>query len=116
MTVTDIPQAATRHAAVAKGLKAFAGFLEGHPDLPVGGGGNPLRVPVYGGTDEENRAEIDRIASILRTAPVCDETGTYYSAEHDFGGGVIYSATAISQSEHDHYHEHMRSWRPVVAA
>ncbi len=96
MTVMAVPGTAARHAEVIQGLKNLAEFLKDHPDLPLENGQDPYRVSVRHGTDEENRAEVDRIAAILGVTPG-HSGSTHYTAARDFGGGVTYSATAITR-------------------
>ena len=94
MTVTmSLPgnQDAGRRAAVLEGLAAFAAFLTARPDLPLGAA-DPFLYTAKGGTDEQNRAEVDRIAAILGVTAGDSPIGTHYAAARDFGGGVAYSA------------------------
>ena len=95
--------------AAARGLRALADFLESHPDLPV-----PWQTDapasVSGADDAAERAEVDRIAGILGVPAAANERGTHYDAERDFGGGVIYRATAITRAEMESYTEHMKAF------
>jgi hypothetical protein len=91
-----------------KGLRALADYLEAHPDLPV-----PTmdgRV-IPQGTDVEDRAEVDRIAAILGTPITVNPAGTHYETGRDFGGGVRYSAVAITSAEMDAWGAHMKDYR-----
>jgi hypothetical protein len=93
---------------VVRGLRALADFLEAHPDLPA-----PWHIPAsasISGSDDAERAEVDRIAAILGVPATANERGTHYGAERDFGGGVKYEATAITQAHMDAYSEHMKDW------
>lgn len=100
MTVTDFPRlstAAADPAAVHAGLVALAKFIADHPGLPLASYSDvPFRVPVYGGNDEDNRTEVDRIAAILGVTARWDATRVEYSARREFGGGIAYVATAIT--------------------
>jgi hypothetical protein len=120
MTVMYIAPGATageaeaeRRRAAVVALTAAADFIETHPDLPLGGFGSPLRVSVIGGSDEQNRAEVDRIAKILGVTP---EGDAHYSAVLHFGGGVTYEAIAIRRREMDDYNAHMDGWHRKTAA
>ena len=98
MAITLAPPDLDRRTAVIRGLANLAAFLETHPELPLAGewSGEPFTVYVFAGTDEENRAEIDRIARILGTAPeLLHRSGAHYAAVRNFGGGVTYRALAI---------------------
>lgn len=93
-----------RHAEAITGLTAAAAFLETHPDLPLNPLGDPMNVSVTGGSDEDNRAEVDRIAWILGVEPgYILGSRTHYAAVLHFAGGVTYSATAINRSYRDNY-------------
>jgi hypothetical protein len=102
MTVTTtLPgtRDAGRRAAVLEGLTAFARFLTARPDLPLGDS-DPFLCSVKGGTDEQNRAEVDRIAAVLGVTAGDSPADTHYGASRDFGGGVTYSAwtfTAVAR-------------------
>ena len=91
----------TRRAEVAAALRALASFIEEHPDLPL-----PWNVPAaphLDGTDEDDRAEVDRIAAILGVAP--HQNGpSHYEVHRDFGARVSYGAVAITEA-------HMVAWR-----
>lgn len=89
---------------VSRGLRALADFLDAHPDLPIASA--YVSAGVFG-TDEEERADVDRIAGILSVPATADERGTHYEAERDFGGGVKYRATAITRAHMDRYSAHM---------
>jgi hypothetical protein len=105
MTTTDFRRGTwTRDPArVHAGLINLATFLEQHPGLPLGPV-EPLCCPVTSGTDEENRAEVDRIARMLGvTAGIAFACPGYYRACRDFGGGITYTATAVSNAEIDEY-------------
>ena len=54
-------------------------------------------VTVYpAGSQEEQRAEVDRIADVLQ---VNTEDFRFYQAERPFGGPVAYRAVAVPQAE-----------------
>lgn len=90
-------------------LEELAGFLRAHPDLPVPRSTVPLRPHVSGGSDEEQRAEVDRIAAILGTEAVETAGGEHYQTERRFGP-VAYGAVAIRTEHMRRYAEHMQSW------
>ena len=70
--------------AVVDGLRALADFWSENPDMPV-----PrypeLTVNVIAASDEEERAEVDRIAGILGVTPTLNATETHYRAQATFG-------------------------------
>jgi hypothetical protein len=77
----------------------MAAFIAGHPHLPLGGV-DPLSRQVTGGTDEENRAEVERIAVILGVnAGPAFGSDDYWQARREFGGGIAYQATAVASAE-----------------
>ena len=106
--------------AVISGLANLQAFLKDHPDLPLGLGDMPFRVHVTGRTDEEKRAEVDRIGVILGTPARYEYGGaTHYAAIRDFGGGVTYEAIAISRAYMDRYtaaHSYLGVVQPEMAA
>lgn len=79
------------------GLHALADFLDTHPELPV----PPFQTDVLihiRGSDEEQRAEVDRLADLLGV-PVTDETSTggHYIAVRAFGP-VEYRCVAVPRA------------------
>ena len=99
MTITAIaPPGTERRTAAIQGLSNLSAFLDTHPALPLGAewSDEPFTVYVFAGTDEENRAEVDRIAGILGVqAAWMNGSGSHYTAVRRFGGGVTYRALAI---------------------
>lgn len=89
-----------RRQAVIDGLRELADFLAEHPDVPVGT--NAIVDFFPRGTDEEGRAEIDRIAAVLGVTPTANDEGTHYQALRRFGS-VTYKAIAITADS-------MRRW------
>ncbi|WP_067473545.1 hypothetical protein [Actinomadura hibisca] len=79
--------------AICNGLRELADFLEAHPELP-----EPTSTMIFArlddGTEEQERAEVDRIARILGVE-IDNFPRTHYSAERSFGP-IEYSAVAIS--------------------
>lgn len=77
------------------GLRAVAQFLQDHPNVPA-----PLWVDVLvfppDSTDEEERAEIDMIATRIGTKPSESARG-HYSCSISFGP-VEYRAVAIPET------------------
>jgi hypothetical protein len=76
------------------GLHALADFIDANPAVPI----PPFRAEILihvSGTDDEQRAEVDRLAELLGT-PVNDETGDrgHYTAMRPFGP-VEYRCVAI---------------------
>jgi hypothetical protein len=84
----------TRGQAI-DGLRQLADYLEAHPDLPVCHfDWTPLTV-FPGGSEAEQRAEVDRVARVLGVQ-VRDETADdgHYTAARAFGP-VIYQSLHI---------------------
>jgi hypothetical protein len=75
-------------------LRDLADFLEGNPEVPAPRWTDVLVFPLDG-TDNEMKAEIDRIAALI-AAGVSDQTadGGHYTAARKFGP-VQYEAVAI---------------------
>jgi hypothetical protein len=73
-------------------LRELADFIDAHPDLPLP---YSAKLQVHlDGTDEQDRADVDRIAGILDVQPQSSPRG-HYRAERDFGCRVEYAAAAI---------------------
>lgn len=83
-----------RRQAVIDGLRDLATFLEEHPDVPVPPYSTTTILYHTDGTDEEQRAEVDRVASILDVTPTANAEDTHYKAERSFGP-LAYEALAI---------------------
>jgi hypothetical protein len=93
------PNITDQRAALVAGLRELADFIEAHPDLPVPETFTETRVePHLHGTDEEDRAEVDRIAAIIGAVPETTRGG-HYQVSRKFGGGVTYRAIAIPNQE-----------------
>lgn len=93
----DLAAQGARAAEVIQGMAALSAFIAAHPDLPLEQYGVPFQFSVRTGTDEEERAEVDRIARILGvTADYTSATRTHYQARRDFGGGIAYTVSAIT--------------------
>jgi hypothetical protein len=88
---------AADRAALIKGLRALASFLEAHPDVPVPPAYHEITVHYFppDGTDDEQRAAVDAVASALGTTAGDPEDCGYYETERVFGP-VVYKALAIS--------------------
>jgi hypothetical protein len=106
MTAITATRPGTRAAEVADALAAFAGFITEHPELPLSKYG-AMTYHVHGDTDEQQRAEIDRIAAILGVKPEETSNGTHYKAEREFGPGVTYEAISIDREAMKRYSAHM---------
>ncbi|MBN6056409.1 hypothetical protein JYK22_31060, partial [Nonomuraea sp. RK-328] len=80
--------------AIVTGLRRLADFLDAHPDIPVSATA-PLYHFTRGGSDADQRAEIDQIAVRLGS-PVEDETEYgHYTTAISFGP-IEYRAIAIT--------------------
>jgi hypothetical protein len=89
-TSTTDPKA---RAAITAGLRALADYLGAHPGLPVPQFSMCAGLTVYpGGSEEDNRAEVDRIAEVLQAVT---EDFAVYQAQRRFGGPVAYRAAAV---------------------
>lgn len=86
----------TERAAATAGLRALADNLDRHPDIPLSPHGAELRFFVSG-DDPDQRAEVDRIATVLGVTPT-ERLGRHYIAERDFGP-VTYQAVAIPAAQ-----------------
>jgi hypothetical protein len=85
MAKPSIPDDLFARAQIIAGLRTLADYIEGHPELPVPEYG--WEVSVYpSGDDEQQRAEIDRIADILGVKPADDTwRDGHYRAIKSFG-------------------------------
>jgi hypothetical protein len=82
-------------AAFTAALRELADFIDAHPDLPLPTPGLGAEMhPYLSGTDEEQHAEVDRIAAILDVSAILNG-GTHYEAERLFGDWVSYRVVAI---------------------
>lgn len=87
------PETPDRDDTVA-GLFAAAAWLAAVPGLPVGAGGDPLRVVIPAGSNADNMAQVDRIAAALGVTPGYQPgRALHYGCSKDFGGGVAYRVT-----------------------
>ncbi|MGW6496833.1 hypothetical protein [Nonomuraea angiospora] len=89
--------------ALINGLLNLAIFLEAHPDVPVSSG-LTLRYFPNSGKDEDQCAEIDRIAALLGSRIESENSpyGHYATSVHF--GPVAYRAVAIpaaARARHD---------------
>jgi len=91
---------------VSRSLRALADFLDEHPDVPVS---DVEAAPYITGTDEEERAEVDRLAAILGSS--VEDAGSHYRVRRDFGAGVVYRAVAITAAHMAEYEEFQRKYR-----
>ncbi|MGH3377916.1 MAG: hypothetical protein ACRDP6_24600 [Actinoallomurus sp.] len=99
--MTSIPNEAEHRQSVIDGLRQLTDFLTEHPDVPVGNNWD-LMYHAWG-TDEEKRAEVDRVAALLGVTAGSPNNPDHYEAERAFGG-VTYGAFAVTD-------EHMRRYR-----
>lgn len=69
-----------------QGLRALADFLQDNPEVPVREQGGEYMLFVRDRSDDEARAEVDRIAGLLGVAVQDDtERGGHYTATRSFG-------------------------------
>lgn len=95
-------------AAYVAGLRELADYLEATPDLPVPDVSTVSYHPR--GTDEQGRAEVDRVAEVLGTAAESTAGGDHYQVTRRFGP-VEYQAIAITADSQARYNAHMKGWR-----
>jgi hypothetical protein len=91
--------------AFTAALRELADFIDAYPDLPL-----PFAArvsPYLAGTDEADRAEVERIGSILDAQPRQTLSG-HYQVSRLFGGGITYEATAIPDRQ-------MRDWDALMS-
>jgi hypothetical protein len=93
-TAADLRAAANRAAWVA-GLRDLAGFLEGHPDVPVPPAYHEAVIHEFpdGDTDEQRRAGVDQAAEAMGV-PAAETRSGHYKASLRFGP-VGYEIVAI---------------------
>jgi hypothetical protein len=74
-----------RHQIIT-GLRQLADYLHAHPDLPVSEHGWDLSDYTLRVSDDQGRADVDRIAAILGVTPADDTRGGgHYTAAKAFG-------------------------------
>jgi hypothetical protein len=84
---------AGERARLTAGLRELAEFLIASPETPCPEDTIVYVFPAHDGTDADRRAEIDAIASRLRTQPHETRGGHYVASR--FFGSVEYMAVAI---------------------
>jgi len=87
----------TSREHVIAGLHALAAFIEDNPGLPIPDGAY-MNYSVIEDTDEQERAEVDRIAAMLGVTAGPNFGGKHYVTTAFFGP-VLYRAVAISEEE-----------------
>lgn len=86
---------ASERSQLIAGLRDLAEYLESHPEVPVPWNGTTVYVFPPDGNNDEQRAEIDTIASRVDTQP-SEFTPRHYVASRCFGP-VEYRAVAIDR-------------------
>lgn len=85
-----------RRQAIIDGLRELADALAEHPELPM------PKYPGFTiypeGSDEEARAEVDRLAAVLGVTPTKSRRGTHYWADRKFGA-IEYRVLAIADED-----------------
>jgi hypothetical protein len=97
--MTILSEAAHR-ARVIDGLRLLASYLSDHPDVPVGFTPVSLEFSASASrSDEDGRAEVDRVAAMLGAATETSSHGTY-SASKCFGAATyrVYAAPKAETS------------------
>lgn len=91
----------TTRAEFIAGLRRLADFLAANPKVPVP---SYAEINVHAsGSDEEQRATVDRIAALI-DRPATD--GVHYATARDFGP-VTYRAVAIPEQYMAEWHDLM---------
>jgi hypothetical protein len=88
---------AIERLALISGLRDLAGFLEGNPDVPAPAYTDILVFPP-GVSDDEKRAEVDAIASLIGSGTMTSSSYRHYTTSRGFGP-VEYRAVAIPADE-----------------
>ncbi|MFC5744769.1 hypothetical protein [Actinomadura rugatobispora] len=104
MTIIPDP----KRAAYAQGLRDLADFLEAQPEVPLPS--YPRVGPLLWGDDEDKRAEVERIASLLGVTP--RKEASQHLASRYFGP-VVYEVVAITAEEMER-HRALHSYRDNV--
>jgi hypothetical protein len=86
---------ASERSQLIAGLRDLAEYLESNPDVPAPWSGMTVYVFPPNGSNDEQRAEIDTIASRVDAQP-CEFTPSHYVASRYFGP-VEYRAVAIDR-------------------
>lgn len=95
--VNIIPDAEHRRSVI-DGLRRLATYLDEHPDVPVGFTPVSLEFAASGvRSEEEARAEVDRVAALIGAATETSASGTY-SASKCFGAATyrVYASSKAS--------------------
>ncbi|GAA4640733.1 hypothetical protein GCM10023196_107390 [Actinoallomurus vinaceus] len=93
------------------GLRALADFLEANPGVPVNEYGWEVSYHPRG-TDEDQAAEVDRIAALLDAAPVDDRPDDgHYTVAKTFGR-ITYKVVHIPARQMDAY-DALMSYAPA---
>lgn len=82
-------------AELVAGLRRLADLLAERHDLPVDAGIRASTYPV--GTDDEQYAEVDRIARALSVDATWNDARTHYRVMYHLGGQVYYQALHITE-------------------
>ncbi|MFB4306911.1 hypothetical protein [Actinomadura sp. GTD37] len=83
-----------KRTAIIQGYRDLLDYLENHPEIPINEYYNEVSVSINDGTDQEERAEVDRIAAALGVTATGD---SHYRARRAFGP-VEYKAAAITRA------------------
>lgn len=85
--------------AVIDGLRDLADFLEANPDVPVNGR-HGIAYSAVVGSDDADRAEVDRVAALL-DVKATDDQGHYIASR--YFGPIQYRAVAIPSEQMRRY-------------
>ena len=95
MNLHYVSASGTRRAAVVQGLVDLAAFLAAHPEVPIWACGIDISW-FTGGSDEERRDGVDRIAGLIGEQPETRTSGNYQVTRHF--GPVSYVAVALKST------------------
>jgi hypothetical protein len=92
-------------AAFTAALRELADFIDANPDLPVPQYEHDagVHISALDGSDDERRAEVDRIAAALGVLAAATPGG-HYIARRVFGGRVQYEAAMVPADDLARYH------------
>lgn len=86
MPGTLIPTSLLPRSRIVRGLRELANYLDRHPGVPVHEDGWDLLVFAHGETQENGRAEVDKVAAALGAGAAADTPcDGMYTATKTFG-------------------------------
>jgi hypothetical protein len=98
MMTTD----SSARAEFIAGLRRLADFLAANPKVPIPAYGADINLHT-GGSDDQQRAEVDRIAELIGSTP---SEGVHYETTRNFGP-ITYRAVAVWENT-------LRDWEALT--